>query len=114
VFVCLHFVSFQLSMFQVASPSGSSAEDLLGTLMPSACTLASSPDEAWNPVLVASDFTRTVPEDAEMNEEEWAEYVSYNIGKVCPAPKPGDEERIRAKGWPSWRAYQALKRVANW
>ena len=30
------------------------------------------------PVLVASDFTSTVPEDAELTEEEWAEYVSYH------------------------------------
>ena len=70
--------------------------------------------QAWNLVLEASDFPSTVPEDAELTPEQWAEYISLNIGRECPAPAPGDEDRIRAKGWPSWRAYQALKRVANW
>ena len=65
-------------------------------------------------MLVASDFTSTVPEDTGLTEEQWAEYVLYNIGMECPAPNPGDEERVKTKGWPSWRAYHALKRVANW
>jgi hypothetical protein len=70
--------------------------------------------QAWNPVLEAGDFPSVVPEDAGLTPEQWAEYIAYNIGKECPAPKAGEEDRIRAKGWPSWRAYHALKRLAEW
>ena len=70
--------------------------------------------QAWNPVLEAGDFPSDVPEDAGLTAEQWAEYIAYNIGKECPAPKAGEEDRIRAKGWPSWRAYHALKRLAEW
>jgi hypothetical protein len=69
---------------------------------------------AWNPMLEAGDFQGVVPEDAGLTPEQWAEYIAYNIGKECPAPKAGEEDRIRAKGWPSWRAYHALKRLAEW
>lgn len=65
-------------------------------------------------MLVAEDFPPTAPEFDELNDDEWAEYILYNIGKPCPAPGPGDEELARAHGWPSWRSFQALKRAANW
>ena len=70
--------------------------------------------EPWNPVLVASDFPSSVPEDAELTAEQWAEYVQFNVGRQCPAPGPGDEDSVKACGWSSWRSYQALKRVVNW